>query len=89
MSSLNPQLIPNLKRTSAYTIQDFQIVSWLIDHFEVKVTTPHILTEVSNLIGRRSEIQRALGVYINIVHEQFVNSSAIAANETFSEIWAG
>lgn len=83
VGSLNPQLIPNFKRTSIYSIQDFQILSKVIEFCEVTVTTPHILTEVSNFIGKRIEIHRALGKYIAIGNEHFVESALLAKSELF------
>jgi rRNA-processing protein FCF1 len=37
------------KRTDKYTIDDYITIARLIDYFRLLLTTPHILTEVSNL----------------------------------------
>lgn len=65
VGSVNPDLIPKLSCTSNYSIQDFQIVETAIDFFETKVTTPHILTEVSNLVDRK-ESQEGLSSFVAI-----------------------
>jgi len=41
--------INQYKRTSTYSIKDFEILRDIVDRFELIVTTPHILAEVSNL----------------------------------------
>ena len=46
---LGPQNFKRFKRVSDYTIDDYELLVRLLRHFSVLVTTPHILTEVSNL----------------------------------------
>ncbi len=84
VGSLNPDLIPKISRTASFSFQDFQIVEKTIDFFDNKITTPHILTEVSNLIDR-VEIQDALRTYVEIAIEQFIESSRVVANNMFSK----
>lgn len=38
------------KRTSDYTVRDYDLLEQLIAEFQRIVTTPHVLTEISNLI---------------------------------------
>ncbi len=83
VGSLNPDLISTTSRTASFTFRDFQIVSKAIDFFEVKISTPHILTEVSNLIGRNVSIGSALGSYIETCTEEFTQGSALASQECF------
>src|SRR5262249_48293694 len=45
----DPHLIANFKRTNNYTIQDFDLLRKLLGLFSRVLTTPNILTEVSNL----------------------------------------
>ena len=88
VGSLNPDLIPKISRTASFSFQDFQIVEKTIDFFDNKITTPHILTEVSNLIDR-VEIQDALRTYVEIAIEQFIESSRVVANNMFSKFGIG
>jgi hypothetical protein len=44
--------IENFKRTSVYTLNDFQRIGWLQEQFTKIWTTPNIMTEVDNL-GRQ------------------------------------
>jgi hypothetical protein len=41
--------VSHFKRTSSFTEQDFELLAGLLPSFRTVVTTPHILTEVSNL----------------------------------------
>lgn len=47
--SINPRLFGRFKRVSAYTRSDYELLVRLLQSFAVLLTTPHILTEVSNL----------------------------------------
>jgi hypothetical protein len=47
--------IEKFKRTSQFTIEDFKLLVDLIQQFKEVVTTPSILTEVSNLLGQLPE----------------------------------
>ncbi|HZR31511.1 MAG TPA: hypothetical protein VFA76_06630 [Terriglobales bacterium] len=53
-------LIGNFKRVAAYTLEDFLLLAWLLEKkFKTSVTTPHVLTEVSNLAGQIQENRKA------------------------------
>ena len=45
----NKNRILKFKRTQAYTIEDFELLERFIAEFKILITTPHVLTEVSNL----------------------------------------
>lgn len=47
------------KRVAKYTVQDYSILVLLLKQFKTCVTTPHILTEVSNLAGQLPESQKS------------------------------
>lgn len=86
VGSLNPQLIPNFKRTTVYSVRDYEIVASVIEFFDLRIVTPHVLTEVSNLIGKRPEIRLALRRYITICDEQFVDSASLSVSEPFASL---
>lgn len=44
--------IEKFKRTSQFTVEDFELLVAFIERFKEVVTTPSILTEVSNLLGQ-------------------------------------
>ena len=37
---------------SSFTVEEFELLATIIGQFDVLITTPHVLTEVSNLAGR-------------------------------------
>ena len=54
----NPDQITSFKRTKSFTVEDFELLQLLLDQFDVIVTTPNILTEVSNLSNQLPETVR-------------------------------
>jgi hypothetical protein len=60
-----PDRIRSFNRTSSYSAEDFALLEKIIAEFKWMTTTPHILTEVSNLLGHfeeplRSDLRGAL-----------------------------
>lgn len=84
IGSFDINLIRNFSRTANFTVDDFSRVSRFIDYFEVKVTTPHILTEVSNLFGNKNFLNALLATYINLSSEKFVESARTIENQAFN-----
>lgn len=55
----DPRIIPRFTRTQKYTLDDFQVLSKLIETgFRSLVTTPNVLTEISNLATKLTEGER-------------------------------
>lgn len=52
--AIGTHLFGRFKRVSEYTIQDYELLVQLLRAFKVLSTTPHILTEVSNLANSLS-----------------------------------
>lgn len=52
IGSYDTKLITRFKRTSRFTVRDYELVGNFLAAFERRITTPHILTEVSNLAGQ-------------------------------------
>jgi rRNA-processing protein FCF1 len=84
VGSFDPNLIRNFKRTAGFTEEDFDLVNSFTNSFEMRVTTPHILTEVSDLIGNREELHILLKEYLNFSDEKFLESKKIAENPAFN-----
>ena len=53
--NLDSRLFGSFKRISAYSIDDYEFLERLVRRFSVLFTTPHILTEVSNLANSLTE----------------------------------
>ncbi|CAN5367153.1 hypothetical protein BH20ACI1_BH20ACI1_15430 [soil metagenome] len=79
----DPNLIGNFGRTAKFDENDFILVSSFIDYFYLKITSPHILTEVSDLLGESNDFQFILKTYINIAEEVFLPSKNVAKSESF------
>jgi hypothetical protein len=83
----NRKRIAQFKRTQSYTVGDYELLEQFAQRFDRIVTTPHILTEVSNLAilqGREGAIIRALlGKSIDQAMELHASSRTIVQNAHF------
>jgi hypothetical protein len=80
--------IEKFKRTSAYTEDDFELLAVLIACYQSIVVTPHVLTEVSNLIGNlngrlRNDALLALGAMVPTFVEEFASSNMTVKRPLF------
>ncbi len=83
VGAVDINLIRNFGRTAEFAENDFYVVSKFVDYFDIKITTPHILTEVSNLFGNRKSLQAALSKYIELAKKFFLESKKVAETKTF------
>jgi rRNA-processing protein FCF1 len=83
VGSLDASLVSKFGRTAGFSENDFITVSEFIDAFEIKITTPHILTEVNNFVDSRSDLLEVLRGYMASASEKVVSSSEIAENHAF------
>lgn len=90
VGSAEPKILANrsFRRTERFTVHDFRTLESLLRRFARVVTTPNILTEVSNLCGQlaepaRSRILRAFGNAIGAMRERQVSGTRLAAEEMF------
>lgn len=83
VGSKNPNLIRNFRRTAKFDENDFILVSEFIENFDYKITSPHILTEVSDLLGENNDFHIILETYINLSEEKYLTSSQIAKSKSF------
>ncbi|HXD34292.1 MAG TPA: PIN domain-containing protein [Pyrinomonadaceae bacterium] len=85
----DPNRISRFKRTNAFTIDEFWLLVSFYNKFERIVTTPNILTEVSNLLGQlseglRSSFYEGFSRHIPALAEFYTPSSTISAATHFS-----
>jgi hypothetical protein len=59
VGSYKRERISSFKRTDKYTPRDFTLVIWLLEQFQQRITTPHILTEADNLTRQLPENEHA------------------------------
>jgi len=88
----DPRRIGSLKRvkSKAFSERDWELLSGIFRYFDKIVTTPNILTEVSNLSGELSEAEKSnyFHVFTNQVlflTEEFVPSSKVCSLEHFNK----
>jgi hypothetical protein len=77
VGSADRSLIESFKRTRAYTREDFDLLLRLVARFPKVVTTPNVLTEVSNLAGQlrdptRRAIRQKLSRLITDIGEDYI-----------------
>ena len=86
---VDPQLIIRFKKTSSrYCAEDFKILDELLNKFSRFITTPNILTEVSNLGGQLSGKNKEcfialLSAFIQKTAEKYIQSSEISKDNLF------
>ncbi len=85
---MNRNRIPAFERTSSYSVDDYKILEILIAQFKKIVTTPHILTEVSNLAGKLAwpelrKLRELLRDWIATTLEIFEPSSEVITDPAF------
>lgn len=83
------QVINNFKYTKGrYDTGDFDVLIALLERFDTRITTPHILTEVSNMLGQLSDPARTtcfelLKQTIPSLHELSISSTQLSDDEAF------
>jgi rRNA-processing protein FCF1 len=80
--------IQKFKRTAQFTIRDFERLAAFIRRFKEVVTTPSVLTEVSNLLGQlpdklRYSFYRRFAHGIKDLREQYTPRRELGDEEAF------
>lgn len=79
VGAFDRELVPRFKRTRGFVPEDFDTLNYFLHWFSTRVTTPNILTEVSNLacqLGYRAEsfFSSVFSKAIQTLNEQYVPS---------------
>jgi hypothetical protein len=69
--------IQTFKRTKMFTESDFDLLQGIVRRFDLLVTTPNILTEVSNLLGQLPDN----------LHAQYFGTFALSLRERVNEYY--
>ena len=82
------KLISRFNRTKEFIKEDFFLLKYIVKFFDVLVTTPNILTEVSNLAGREKEYYKLLfyenfSKRLTVFREEYIESVQAVASEAF------
>jgi rRNA-processing protein FCF1 len=90
VGNVNKSRISSFKRTGAYNAKDFDLLERLLGHFGKLVTTPHVLTEVSNLTdlpGKELHTIRALfKAEVEVMEERHQESREIVRDVCFERL---
>lgn len=78
VGSVNRDRIPHFKRTSQYTQSDWDLLTGILEQIEMRLTIPHVLSEVSALTDmkgpERDDARAVLRAAIALMQELPVNS---------------
>lgn len=90
IGTANQSRIESFKRTSRYLIEDYKILSGIVSNFNILITTPNILTEVSNLLNHLDQREKLLyyqyfDTFIRKMNENFIKSNKVSSNNLFSK----
>jgi hypothetical protein len=88
VGALDRTQVERFKRTRAYSADDYTLLAEYVGGFPRMLTTPNVLTEVSNLLGQLAEPLRrralvALGLLTGQFQEEYLPSTAIALDWHF------
>ncbi len=84
----NPSHLTNCRATKAFAPDDFLLLTRFLSHFDKLITTPHILTEVSNLAGKLPDdliagFRTTFGQEIKSLSEQPMSAQSIVDDSEF------
>lgn len=89
VGSIHPRHLANCRATTRYFSEaDFPLLNRFLIQFDQIITTPHVLTEVSNLGGRLPDSLHAgfrslFRVVVGKMSEQFKPSQSVCGHEDF------
>ena len=89
IGAFDQDLIPQFKRTKQFSVDDYGTLMRFLSFFDYKiVTTPNILTEISNLSGqlgepKKSEYFKNFSSGITLLEEEYVASRDIGQMREF------
>ncbi len=90
VGSYQPLYVSKHKNTRGYTSEDFYRLQKIVGSYKVRLTTPHILTEVSNLLAQsdgpvKSSCFQAFARVIGLLEELPVSATQISTRPHFAE----
>jgi hypothetical protein len=87
---LDPSYVEHFKRTRAFETEDFKLLTKLVAFFTRIVTTPNVLSEVSNLMrelpdDRHREVSLLFAWLANRYEEEYRPSKELVAHDHFAK----
>ncbi len=91
---VNPRRIPKFKRTQDFTVEDFHTLKELVDCFgEPLVTTPHVLSQVSDLTDvsgpEGTAVRRLFRSIVGQVDEKYDSAKQLVEHALFERFGLG
>ena len=84
VGTVNPAFIKRFNRgKNDFDENDFILVSEFIDSFEAQITSPQILSEVSNILDEKPDFSLGLKKYIELAEEKYIESVALTNSNSF------
>lgn len=84
VGTVNPRYIKRFNRgKNDFDENDFILISEFIDSFETKITSPQILSEVSNFLDEKADFCLGLKAYIKLSEEKYIKSEDLTKSNTF------
>ncbi len=84
VGTINPAFIKRFNRgKNDFDENDFILISKFIDSFETKITSPQILSEVSNFLDEKTDFCIGLKKYIELSEERYIKSEDLAKSHCF------
>lgn len=92
VGGISEDFIQKFDRTDKFTADDYQMLLRFIDKFDKVITTPNIMTEVSNLVNNSRmygyKLKSFFSIFakaLTIISEEYLPSKSIATNQKFYE----
>ena len=81
-ASFDPALVHSFKRLNSFSNEDVVLLTRTLRYFKTIATTPHVLTEVSNLANSLPEWRKAgwaghFASQVSVVNEKWVSAKTI------------
>ena len=88
VGAFDPSFISRFKRTDIFSIEDFNTLVTLLENFDQIITTPNVLTEVSNFSNKigepmRTEYFKKFAQCITLTNERYLDSHMLAMTNEF------
>lgn len=91
VGAVNKQRIPQFKRTQSFTVEDFDLLTRLIDWFGKLIATPHVLSQASDLTDLRDkeglDVRKKFRLIVDQIEESYDPSRILVADPSSSD-WA-
>jgi hypothetical protein len=88
--SVNKRRILEFKRTQSFMIEDFDLLSRLVDWFGKLVTTPHVLSQVSDLTDLAGEefwtVRGKFASLVELMDESYDECRTLVSHPLFSRL---